>query len=200
MTSHRLIIVGQGGLAREIHEWNRYSEMLLSAQINDDHWDRPFVVAIGDPELRAKVYSDMCDLGLKPSKPLIHGTAYVGRDVHIKPGSIICPNCSLTTNILINENCIVNLNCTVGHDCVIASHVTISPGVNISGNVTIGQHVFIGIGASIREKLTISSCVTIGMGAVLTKNALTSGGTYVGVPARLRNQTNNRDYSGILYP
>ena len=112
-----------------------------------------------------------------------HQSVYIGSDIYVGCGSIICPNCVLTINIKLGTHSQLNLNTTIGHDCRIQDYFTTAPGAKISGNCNIGQGVYVGTNASIKEKLTITDSVVIGLNCGVVKN-LTECGVYVGVPAK----------------
>lgn len=195
-----LLIVGAGGFAREAYCWIHpeayqvigfYSEMdgptdifgfqvLRSLDFLPMNTD--FLVAIGDPKTRERLFSKLTLRGLLPCKPLLCPIVIFGRDISIGDGSIICPGSILSTNIKLGVGSIVNLNCTIGHDSVLEDFVTLSPGANISGNVRLGERSYIGTNAAIREKITLGKDCTLGMGAALTRN-MPSGEMWVGVPA-----------------
>jgi len=192
-----MVIVGLGGLSREIHSY--FSDVVTGFTVSSGTnlselyglpiykdfasipKDNPVIIAIGDPLLKEKVVEQLGGSILFPN--LVFHNAFVGKDVEIGKGVVICPNCALSANIKVGDFVLINLNSTVGHDCIIGDFVNIAPGSNISGNCTIGDRVYVGSNSVIREKISICSDVTIGMGSVVVKDIVESG-TYVGNPCK----------------
>lgn len=154
----------------EINSWPKYL-------------DCEFIIAVGNPHGRKKIFELMHTLGNPSFCTLIDPSAIVGDSIAIGKGCIICAGVICTVNINISDHVIINLNSTVGHDTVINEFSTIAPNVSISGNITIEPCVEVGTGASVREKLTLGSESLIGMGSVVTKNTLESS-IVVGNPAK----------------
>jgi sugar O-acyltransferase (sialic acid O-acetyltransferase NeuD family) len=133
--------------------------------------DCNFVIAIGDPAVREKVYNEMLAFGAPCFATLIDPAAIVLPEmVEIGDGSIICAGTICTVNITIGKHVIINLNCTIGHDTKVGDFATVAPMVAVSGNVAIGRSVEIGTSASIRQGLNIGHGAMLGMGSVLTKD------------------------------
>jgi len=189
-------IIGAGGFAREIKAQMKQPYMI--SFVSDEYWSENsdnilplskfdskrfiVVVAIADPTLRKNIISNL-PLDTKYFT-FIHPTAQIlDSNIEIGEGSIICPNCILTTNIKLGKHTHLNLSTTIGHDCVIGDFFTTAPGAKISGNCNIGSEVYLGTNCSVREKLSICDKVIIGLNAGVVKNILESG-VYVGVPAK----------------
>lgn len=196
-----IVIIGAGGFAREVYSWAAHDPMFSVVAFVDEKRTVPeiyglpvfksfpknlkakFLVAIGDPVARARMWDKAIKAGLQPSQSLIHRSAVVGIEVYNKLGCIICPGVILTTNIKIGRGAILNINSTVGHDCNLGEFVTVSPGANISGNCDIGDFSYIGTNASLREKISMGKGSTAGMGAVVLKS-IPKGEVWAGNPAR----------------
>ncbi|THF68730.1 acetyltransferase [Deinococcus sp. Arct2-2] len=210
--THRLVIVGTGGLARELHEviedmndnssvekwemvgWLDSNPEVHHTKVHDlpvlggvewlrDHPDVEVVIGIGAPPTRRKVVQAIEALGHRSFATLIHPTAVIGRRAQIGEGSIICANVTTTTDYQIGRFVLINIMATVAHDDVLHDFVTIAPSVVISGNVVIGEGVDVGTNATINQGIELGEWTIIGSGTVITKN-IPANVTAVGVPAK----------------
>lgn len=115
---------------------------------------------------------------------IIHPTAYIGNNVSIGKGVIICPNCILTSNIEVKAHVHLNIQTSIGHDSILGEYTTTAPKVSVSGNNKIGSNVYMGTSSSTKEKIAICSNAIIGLNSGVVKN-LHEEGTYIGTPAKL---------------
>lgn len=195
-----LVIIGCGGFGREAFCWipkkyrvDAFYSNIGSTELSmfgipvirdlDGLRDSDFLIAVGQPEAKHKLWQIALDAGLQPCEPIIHPTAVVGENCLIGRGSILCPQSVITTNVKIGNGVILNLGATIGHDCLVGDFVTVSPGANVSGNCSIGDGSYIGTNASLREKINVEIDSVIGMGTVLLRD-VPRGTTWVGNPAR----------------
>lgn len=211
-----LLILGAGGFARELYFHVQdslasnnnsediffYDDLSGKDQLNISGKTFPvisnfsqakgakFIAAIGDPKTKMKLVSNALAAGLYPADPVIHPSAILQdkNGIHIGKGSVISPNCVITTNVTIGEHVILNLSCTVGHDAIIEDFVTINPGVAISGNVILKKAAFIGTSSAIIEKKVVAEEIILGAQSCVVKNLDQIGATYVGVPATIKSK------------
>jgi len=146
--------------------------------------DADFVVAVGDPGVRAAIHERATGWG-REATSLWHATAHRAGDVRWEPGTVVLANASVTSNVRLGLHVHVNLNATVAHDCTLGDYVTVNPGANVNGGVTVGRGATIGSGAVVRQGVTIGAGATVGAGAVVVRD-VDPGSTVVGVPARPR--------------
>jgi sugar O-acyltransferase (sialic acid O-acetyltransferase NeuD family) len=207
----RLLIFGAGGFGREVawlaqQCWDEHMDIAfcvdqpryVSAPVNGipvrlledfsgEVGDQlAYVVAVGDPEQRARIVGLYEAMGIRAAT-LVHPRVEASRWIEIGAGSILCAGVIATTNISIGAHVHINLDCTIGHDVIIGDFATLSPGVHVSGNVTVGKRVFIGTGATIINGSTTSQ-LSIGDGAVVAAGACITkpvepGALVAGVPA-----------------
>jgi len=205
-----LVIVGAGGLGRELHD------IVEALNAIEPVWDflgfvdaepaRPellsergpllggdevlgglppgthFVVAVGDNAVRRRLAAVAEDAGLVGAV-LVHPRASVGpRRVDLGAGTVVAAGAAITTNVTIGRHGRVDQNATVAHDARLGDFVSISPGANVSGAVVIGDGVLVGTNAAIIQGLTVGDEVTIGAGAVVVRD-VAAGETVAGVPA-----------------
>lgn len=199
--SRKLVIIGASAMGREAcryaHECGYEVKGFLDsrAEILIDYKDYPpilgtvadykptpedvFVCAVGEPAAKQH-FIEM--LGAVQWATIIHPKAYIGQNIQIGEGSIVCPNASLTCDTTIGRHVIVNVNASVNHDCRVGDYVSISPGCHIAGWCSIGDGVFLGVGSSVVPHVTLGSGVFVAAGAMVTES--TDAPRIMGVPAR----------------
>ena len=95
-------------------------------------WPEPLslVFALGSPEIKKKVILKVeNDQFSFPA--LIHPSVFIGNNVEIGEGCIICAGCIITVDIKIGKHVILNLGCTIGHDSIIGNYSSFMPSVNL---------------------------------------------------------------------
>jgi sugar O-acyltransferase (sialic acid O-acetyltransferase NeuD family) len=143
-----------------------------------------FAVAIGSSVARSEVVQDLRRNGFAAFPALIHPRAWLGRNVTLGAGVVICAGAMVTTDVFLGEHVHLNLNVTVGHDTMIGPFCTISPGVNVSGRVYLGEGVTVGSAASIIPGVAVGGWSVIGASAAVVSD-LPEKCTAVGVPAKV---------------
>ncbi len=144
--------------------------------------DTPMLVAIGQPELRRRLFERITAVGGRVAG-FIHPAAYVSSSASIAEGTLVYPNATVHAGVTLGRGVLVNSNATIGHETSVGAFVNIGPGVSLGGRVRIGDCVYVGIGASMLEDVTVAAGTILGAGAVVVRDCVPAG-TYVGVPAR----------------
>lgn len=204
-----LVIVGAGGHGREVFATvaaiNREHptfevlgfvddaprhpdrlERLGTGVLGDIGWleahPAPFVLALGDPEVRRSVADRLGAAGAE-SVTVVHPGAELGPDVRLCPGVIVFDRCTITTNVTIGRHTHLNVGCAVQHDSTIGEFAQSSPGVLVNGDCDIGDEAFLGSGAIITRGVSVGDRARVGAGAVVLDDVQPDT-TVVGVPAR----------------
>jgi sugar O-acyltransferase (sialic acid O-acetyltransferase NeuD family) len=207
-SKNTLVILGSASLAREfyfhiIESTDQFVNFIFVNDLEDNQKDLmvngitykivkdwnfedsyPFIVAIGNPNIKKIMVEKALSSGLFPNDTIVHPRSLIQdkKTCKIGKGGLISPNCILTTNIVLGDYVTLNLSTTVGHDTKIGKFSTTNPGVHISGYVNIGEMVEIGTGACIKDNTDIYSDNLIGAQCAVVKNIETGNGVYVGVP------------------
>jgi len=206
-----VVIVGAGGLGREIDEWiedlnEGRPALRLIGFLDDDRarhgsichgvpilggleWlaDHARAVApilgVGSPPAKRRIVERLRALGATAFPSVVHPRAVIGRHVQIGEGAVICPGVIVTTDVRIGSFVTLNFDLTIGHDAVVGDYVTLSPGVHLSGYAEVGDGCDLGAGAVLIPSAKVGSWSVVGAGAVVS-GALPADCTAVGVPAR----------------
>ncbi|MEK3683099.1 acetyltransferase [Paenibacillus sp. FSL R10-2736] len=207
----KLIIIGAGGhgkvvadIAKQMNKWKIIcflddNELLKeclgfeiigkTSRVNEYIKDFDIFIAIGDNDAREKIQKRL--ESRNASIPLIiHPHAVLGSEVKIGYGSVIMAGVVINSSTKIGKGCIINTSSSIDHDNNIEDYVHISPGVHLAGNVKIGRQSWLGVGSIVINNIFICKQCKLGAGAVVVKN-IVHPGTYVGIPARRRNNEEN---------
>jgi sugar O-acyltransferase (sialic acid O-acetyltransferase NeuD family) len=142
-----------------------------------------FFIAVGDNQLRSKIYTSLHEKKLTaanaihPSAVIDASATVAGHAVMIAAHVAINPLASIATGAICNTGCVIE------HECVVGEFAHIGPGAVLCGNVKIGSGTFVGANAVIKQGITVGKNVVIGAGAVVVKN-VPDNITVMGVPAR----------------
>lgn len=141
-----------------------------------------FFVAIGNNEVREKIYKQLKSKGARLVS-LVHPQAVVSGGATVGEASFVMAGAVVNTGATVGNGVIVNTCSSVDHDCTLGDFSHISVGAHLAGTVKIGERTLIGAGATVINNLSVCGDCIIGAGAVVIRNVCEKG-TYVGVPAR----------------
>lgn len=141
-------------------------------------------VAIGNPAVRTRLQERLMQVG-KCIPVLVHPNAVVAEDAQLGAGTVIVAGAVVNPGARIGKGCILNTCSSVDHDCIIEDYVHVAVGAHVAGAVRIGHHTWVGAGATVSNNVNICANCMIGAGAVVCKDIVEEG-TYLGVPARMR--------------
>lgn len=153
-------------------DWEAYS---LS---KDDYC----LITVADCSWKEKIYRVLKDK--TTFFTYIAPNAVLGKYNLIGDGSIICPNCIITTNVSLGKCTTLNIGTQIGHDVKIGDFSSLMANVDLGGHVTLGKSVFVGSKATIIPKIKVEDSSIIGAGSVVIKNVKT-GTTVFGNPAKV---------------
>lgn len=202
-----LLVVGAGGLGREVFATALLTNKWESIQFVDDNatgsingipvWGTveslssaatrfDVFIAVGNPAVKHSIYKMLSSNSYLNFPSVIHPSARIHWPEFVKVGigSYIADGVIITTNVNIGRFVLVNLACTIGHDSVIGSFSSIMPSVNISGGATLGNEVYVGTGAKLIKATMLGNQCKVGAGAVVNRD-IPAGETWAGVPAQV---------------
>lgn len=201
------VIVGAGGMGRELLGWiagcgpdtrQRFQVAAFISEGNDaasrchglpivapDDWTGPaprFVIAVADPAEKKRIALALEGRGWA-AETFIHDSAAVGLAARIGAGTVICPQCRISTDCTIGEHVLVNSGSGIGHDAIVGSYSSLLGAVSVNGNAMVGEGVLLGAGSMIYPRKKVGDWATVGLGSVVLRN-VPGGATVFGNPAQ----------------
>jgi len=166
----RLLIVGAGGLGREVANWaideiKKSSGWIITGFLDDNpnaiygkqtsipligsvagfvpRSDVYVVIAMGNPAVRRKLHEGLLVKGAQFAN-VIHPTAIVAEGVRLGVGVVVAPFSILSANSCIGDGVVVNYHAVIQHDAEVGSWSYISSHGNVGGGSFIGQEAVVG--------------------------------------------------------
>jgi sugar O-acyltransferase (sialic acid O-acetyltransferase NeuD family) len=214
MSARPLLVVGGGGLAREVLSlvsavntaapaWRvrgvldddpaRHGgqvsgvPVLGPPELAYDDPDAAVVLCTASPADRSSRYR-LCrrlDLPEQRYAALVHPAAVLAPSTEVSPGAVVLAGTVATADVVIGPHAVVMPSCVLTHDDELAAFATLASGVLLGGGVRIGTGAYVGAGAAVREGRRLGQWCLIGMGSVVLHDVPASE-TWWGAPARRR--------------
>ena len=113
----------------------------------------------------------------------IHPSSIVSDTAIIGEGTIVYPNCTISTNVHIGKFVTLNAGSQIGHDASIGDFSSIMPHTDLGGGAQLGSYVFTGTKTTISPYKVIANGVKIAAGSVVMRSVKTENCTLAGNPA-----------------
>ena len=187
-----LLIVGAGGLGREVYDFAVASERTVIAFIDDaveglapvaaaDPGAGEYVIAVGEPVTRLKIAEQLMSRGCRFAS-IVHPTAIIGSRVKLGAGCIVAPLAYVGPDASLGPHSVLNVHAVVGHDSHVGAYSVLSPHVAVGGNCSLGHGVFLGTHATVTPGISVGSWSKSAAGSVITRK-VAPGSLLVGNPA-----------------
>lgn len=191
-TNEELIIIGGGGLGREVYQYlndcglgdvkgflddRPPSELRIPNDLpllgtiaqHEPTTDERFVLAVGDPAMRESVAARLQSQGAHFIS-IVHPRAYVAASAIIGRGSIIAPFASVGASARLGEFCQVHFYASAAHDSDIGPFSALSPYAVVNGGGRLGTGVFMGTRATVNPGRSVGDHSKVAAGAVVYQN------------------------------
>jgi sugar O-acyltransferase (sialic acid O-acetyltransferase NeuD family) len=166
----RLLIVGAGGLGREVANWaideiKKSSGWIIAGFLDDNpnaldgkQTSIPLigsvagfvpsssvyvVIAMGNPAVRRKLHEGLLAKGAQFAN-VIHPTAIVAEGVRLGLGVVLAPFSILSANSCIGDGVVINYYAVIQHDAQVGSWSYISSHGNVGSGSILGQETLVG--------------------------------------------------------
>lgn len=149
--------------------------------------DNSFVLGLGDPKSRFKMYEHFINLGGVPKTIFSNNTEIGSFDIKIGAGTSIMSGAKISNSVTIGNGCLLYFDTLITHDCKVGNFVEISPKATILGRSKIGDFTSLGSCSIVLPDVTIGNNVIVGAGTLVTKN-IPDNCTVVGVPGKIIKQ------------
>lgn len=209
MTADRpLVLVGAGGLAREVLAVVRRHGPYEPVGVLDDdpaahggevggvpvlgglpaladHPDAAVLVCVGHGRARAGLATRLAAAGVAPDRwaTVVHPSVEVPDGCTVGAGSVLLAGVVLTADVRVGRHVVLMPHVVLTHDDDVRDAATLAAGVTLGGGVRVGPRAYLGMRAAVRERVRVGAGSTLGMGAVLLTD-LPDDETWAGVPAR----------------
>jgi sugar O-acyltransferase (sialic acid O-acetyltransferase NeuD family) len=209
MAPRPLLLVGGGGLAREVlaairlmpEKWSPIGALdddpsrqgadldgitvLGASDLVGEFTDAAAVACVANARRPTGRLGMVRRLNLPNDRwaTVVHPAACVAEGSILGPGTVLLAGAVVTAPLRIGAHVVAMPHVVITHDDEIADGVTFAAGASLGGAVTIGECAYLGQGSLVRERLSIGAGAIVGMGSVVLQN-VPAGEVWAGVPAR----------------
>ncbi|RKT53959.1 NeuD/PglB/VioB family sugar acetyltransferase [Saccharothrix australiensis] len=215
MTPRPLLLVGGGGLAREVlaavrlrpEEWAPVGALdddparhgadldglpvLGGSELVHGMPDAAVLVCVASARRPAGRMAVVRRLDLPEDRwaRVVHPAASVPPGAVVGPGTVLLAGVVVTTPLRLGAHVVAMPHVLVTHDDEVGDGVTFAGRASLGGAVRVGECAYLGQGASVREGVSIGAGAVVGMGSVVLTD-VPAGEVWAGVPARRLREGN----------
>lgn len=143
--------------------------------------DDLLIIAIMNPATKEKLMNKLS--GRVNFYTFIHPSSMVFDFTTIGEGTVVYPNCSISSNVHIGKFVTMAAGTQIGHDARIGDFSSLMPHTDLGGGVQLGSHVFAGTKTTVLPYKSIANGVQIAAGSVVMRSVKTENITLAGNPA-----------------
>jgi sugar O-acyltransferase (sialic acid O-acetyltransferase NeuD family) len=144
-----------------------YSLLGSVEKASKDHPGASVFVAVGDNEIRAKIYRQLRGHDFPA---FIDPSAQVSPTTDFRHGTFIAPEAVVSVGTEIGKFVIINARAGVGHDSKVGDFANIAPGVSLSGHTEIGEFAFMGTNSCTAPGMKVGDRAVVACGTPVMKD------------------------------
>ena len=137
------------------------------AQASRDHPGAAVFIAIGDNDVRERLYRQLRGHDFPA---LIDPSADVAPTAEMRHGVFVGPRAVVSVGAELGKFVIVNARAGVGHDSRIGDFAQICPGATLSGHTTVGDHALVASNACTVPGVSIGARTQLAAGMPVYRN------------------------------
>ncbi|MGI6047346.1 MAG: acetyltransferase [Petrimonas sp.] len=147
--------------------------------------DNRFIIGIGNPSLRAKMYEKFTNLKGKPTTIISKNAEISSFGVEIGDACIVMSGVKISNDTKIQRGTMIYYNSVVTHDVKVGEFCEISPSVNILGGAKIGNKCHLATNSVIFPQIKVGNNTVIAAGSVVREN-IPNNVMVAGIPAIIK--------------
>lgn len=210
----KVLIVGAGGLGREVHQYaletidensfelfgylddsperpTQQGATLALPVVGDVHFHEPkpehrYIMAIGDPVTRSNVTQTLLAKGAT-FMALIHPLSYIASSAKVGDGCIVAPFATLGAGAVLEPFTHLHFYASCAHDTRVGPFASFSPYAVANGQSSIGECVFLGTRATVNPAKKVGAFAKVTAGSVVYRD-IPADSIADGNPAKARPQ------------
>lgn len=209
MSPRPLLLIGAGGLAREVLAATRArpTDWVVIGMLDDDparhgalvdgitvcggsvlvheYPDAAVLACVASPHRPEGRAALVHRLDLPPHRwaTIVHPAASVAEGVRLGEGTVLLAGTVITAPQRLGAHVVAMPQVLLTHDDAVGDFVTLAGRVALAGGVTVSTAAYLGAGALVREGLRIGAAAVVGMGSVVLDD-VPDHQIWAGVPAR----------------
>lgn len=147
--------------------------------------DSAFVLGVGTPAFRKKLYEEFEQLG--GIHQTLEGKYAVISESALVRGADVLTGAFIGAAVRIGLGVLINMGSQLHHEVKVGEFSVINPGAILLGGCEVERGCFIGAHATILPGVRVGEGAVVGAGAVVIRD-VPAGATVVGVPAKKKNE------------
>ena len=206
----KLLIYGNGSMARVLYSYVRHSREVCAFTVDDhclaghdtfcglpllpfstveavcDPRHHEMIVAVGFIEmnaLRVRKYEEAKAKGYAFAS-YVHDSVLRHDDVSIDENCIILDHVSIHPGGAIGRGVFITSNVNVGHDCTLGDGCWVNAGVAIAGGCTLGERCFMGVNSSLGHGVKLGAQTFVAANTFIARSTLANE-VYLSEPGQL---------------
>ncbi len=152
-------------------------------------------LGVGDNQSR-QLLAERCASWNIELLTVVHAAATVSQSARLGRGTAVMAGTIINSDARVGAGVIVNSGAVVEHEVEIGDYAHVAPRAAMGGASRLGAFSHLGLGAVVLPCIHVGSHTMVGAGAVVVKD-LPDGVVAIGVPARIRRELDQEDWTAV---